>query len=218
MAQFQLRSIKSVLWFSFWLFCCCASVTANASSALDTPFSKKRGIVSKAESKNLSRLGKMGIMAAVSKPVVGMDIDHYRSFDTSVVLAPRSVADVIRKLIRKQLAARHMRHADHHKSQAGIATIMLSFRSKAGKISWEMILVAFDRKKAQAIVKESPGTRGLRLVLQSAIKVSVTRLYPEYAIDVKPGAEDTRSRNAINKLVKKSFAGLIQKSLQKKKP
>lgn len=184
-------------------------VVAEAQGAEGTPLSEAIGIVSATESSQLSRLGETGVMANLVKPVPGAEPERYKSFDNSVVFAPAGIADDVRKLVGDRIKQRGYSLDDQNTSTAGVASILAPFKTTSGQTSLELTLIAFDRAKAMTIVKTNPKLRGLPLVLQSAVWVSVARLYPPADVDLKKGMADEATVMALAKLFDKGFGGFM---------
>lgn len=147
---------------------------------------KELSLLLRGEARMTQRTGDL----SATVPVSGMmDIECYKTLDNSVISVHSSIqesdiiASYIRSVVTDKIKEGGYTLVDHQESQAGVATVLIPFQPESERIAWELIVVVFDREKGNNILKDSPETRGLPLVLQAAVSISVATLYPELDSD-----------------------------------
>lgn len=156
-------------------------------------------------------------MVLVNKPIKGMDLQRYTTFDNSVVILsniPDYMADeytnTIHRLVVEESSKYGFTLVKHQESQAGIACVLAPFRTEE-KMAFELIVIVFEREKGRTIMKESPNIRGLPLVLKSAIWYTVARFYPEGGLVLERGPTDKVISMTMQKLFDGTFRSFKMK-------
>ncbi len=181
------------------------------------PFSRNMQIISESDEFGLGQFGHFGLTERVVKPVPGMAAQNYQSFDESMVvtvnaggkIAPATL-DFIRGLVRDQVRQANFTVAPPDRSQAGIASILSTFRTAGGQITTELLVVVFDRAKMRALQQANPELRGLDAIFQAAIRAMVSHLYPATQLDLLHGAEAGATRDGLQILFKRCFSHFME--------
>jgi len=98
---------------------------------------------------------------------------------------------------------------DSTTSQAGVSVIFSPFRSLSGRTAFEIVVIVFDRKKGAHILKDSYEKQGLHVVLESAIWMSASRLYPPVDVPPWPDPDDRKAAALFEALFDSAFANFL---------
>ncbi len=185
-------------------------------SAFSIPFSLQSKIISTTEANGLAQFGSTGLTEYVVKQIPGMGDKTYQSFDNSIVvtinggvLDPRMLAH-IRSLVGERVQQRGFSVKEPSIAQAGIASVLSPFRAQSGRITWELLLVVFDRKKYNDALTSGGEVKGLEAVFQSAIRGIVVHLFPETDLDISNGINDQITLDGLRILFDKAFSHFMQ--------
>lgn len=192
--------------------------TASTSSrtVFSVPLSLKTGMISAAEANGLAQLGTAGLTEFVIKPVPGRDTSAFHTFDNSIVicanggvLSPGALA-TIRALLEEGVRARGFELTQPRQSQAGIATILSPFSTPSGRITWELMLVIFDRAKIQLPDANAGQSAMLEAIFKSAARGIVVHLYPETDLNLAQEPLDSTTHDGLRKLFDRGLTDFMK--------
>ena len=219
--------VRSVLAKCALLFLLAALHTTDASDVepiadpttkkpFNSPLSLQSGIISNTEANGLAQLGTAGFTEYIVKQVSGTDPEIYRTFDNSIVVTVNGgtldpkLLDHIRGLVADRVQQSGFSMTEPSKAQAGIASILSPFRARTGKVTWELLIVVFDRKKYGDQLSSGSDKNGLRLIFESAIRGIVVHVFPETDLDITNGINDQTTLDALRIMFDKAFSNFMQ--------
>ena len=194
--------MRNLIILSLLLLSACAT---SPQQGLSLPFSERADIIHAYEAINfvpVDRGEKDIILFYKSSPAE--TLNKYHSFDTSVMMQSnvvygsinnRQATSLMREYILKKLKHYKFEHTGKAQSQAGIAVMISSYQKILGKNIEELMMVVFDRNKAQALAGEMPELRGYRLLKETAIWVGVVRQVPTRQRDLSTGTHYMLTRD-----------------------
>jgi hypothetical protein len=181
------------------------------------PFSTQSGFFTRGDSSRLELSGISGKPVTRIKWVAGTDPRSYQIFDGSTVFiqegldtaAAGQYERAMRKWVEDRLRLRGMRVGDSKISQAGVSVVYSPFRSLSGRTAYEIVVIVFDRKKGAHILKDSYEKQGLHVVLESAVWMSATRLYPTMDVPPWPDPSDPKGAALLESLFDSAFTNFF---------
>jgi hypothetical protein len=181
------------------------------------PFSTQSGFFSRADSSRIELSGISGKPVTLIKRVAGMDPRSYQIFDGSTVFIPDGLDTAtagqyertMRRWVEDRIRLRGLTVGDAKTSQAGVSVVFTPFRSLSGRTAFEIVVIVFDRKKGVTILKDSYEKQGIHVVLESAVWMSVSRLYPTLNFPPWPDPADRNAAALLETLFDSAFANFL---------
>jgi hypothetical protein len=181
------------------------------------PFSTQSGFFTRADSSRLELSGISGKPVTRVKWVAGMDPRAYQLFDGSTVFVPEGLDTAaagqyertMRQWVEDRIRLRGLTVGDAKTSQAGVSVVFSPFRSFSGRTAYEIVVIVFDRKKGAHILKDSYEKQGLHVVLESAVWMSASRLYPTLDLPPWPDPTDRNAADLFKTLFDSAFANFL---------
>lgn len=187
-----------------------------ARQVFTAPLSLKTGMISATEANGLAQLGTAGFTEFVIKPVSEVAANTFQKFDNSLVicanggqLSPGALR-IIRALVAENARAHGFDIAEPRQSQAGIASILSPFRVPSGRVTWELILVVFDRAKLHLPEANAGQAAVLDAIYQAAVRGIVVHLYPETDLDLAQETLDSTTHDGLKKLITRGFTDFMK--------
>ena len=181
-----------------------------------TPLSLQSKIISATEANGLAQLGSTGLTEYVVKQIPGMDAQRYRAFDNSIVVnvnggtLSAEMVERIRSLVKERVVQSGFKLVEPTVSHAGIASILSPFQTPSGRITWELLLVVFDRAKFKTAETAAASAQGLQPVFQSAIRGIVVHLFPETDLKLSVSTPDQTTLDGLRIMFDKAFSNFMQ--------
>lgn len=181
-----------------------------------SPLSLKTGMISATEAHGLAQLGTAGLTEFVIKPVPGISANTFQKFDNSLVICANggrlslSALQTIRTLVADGARANGFDMAEPRQSQAGIASILSPFRAPSGRVTWELMLVVFNREKLQLPDASAGQSAALEAIYQSAVRGIVVHLYPETDLDLAQEILDSTTHDGLQKLFTRGMTDFMK--------
>ncbi len=193
-----------------------ASEKTAPRNVFSTPLSLQSKIISLAEANGLAQLGSAGLTEYVVKQIPGMDAQAYHAFDNSIVVSvnagvlPTEMVQHIRGLVAQRIAQGGFKLVEPSEARAGIASILSPFKTPNGHITWELLLVVFDRAKFKTLETAATPVQGLQLVFQSAIRGIVVHLFPETDLNLSGSTPDQTTLDGLRIMFDRGFSNFMQ--------
>ncbi|MBI3609539.1 MAG: hypothetical protein HY204_02420 [Nitrospirae bacterium] len=181
------------------------------------PFSKQSGILSHNESSRIELAGGSGSPVTMVRLLTGKKLRSYQRLDTSTVFFPdtidkntaRQYTQKMHRWVADRIRKRGYTVGNAETSQAGVSIVYSPFRSLSGRTAFEIIVIVFDRKKGAHILNEAFEKNGLPVVLESAVWISATRLYPKTDLPPWPDPTDRETAELFKSLLDSAFANFV---------
>jgi hypothetical protein len=177
------------------------------------PFSTLSGFFTRSDSSRIELAGVSGHPVTIFKSIAGMEPRLYQIFDGSTVFLPstldtataRQYGRTVRQWVEDRIRLLGFAVGNANTSQAGVSVVYSPFRSMSGRTAFEIVLIVFDRKKGAHILKDSYEKQGLPVVLESAIWMSASRLYPTMNLPPWPDPTDRNAAAVFETLFDSAF-------------
>lgn len=185
-------------------------------AVFETPLSLTTKLITAVEANGLAQLGQSGLTEFVIKPVPGISVNAFRSFDNSLVISANggklsaAALQSVRTLLAEGVRASGFEIIEPQQSQAGIATILSPFRAPSGRVTWELMLVVFDREKFQAPAVGAAQSAVLASVFKSAVRGIVVHLYPETNLDLTQEVLDSTTHDGLRTLFNRGLTHFMK--------
>lgn len=188
----------------------------DARKVFATPLSLKSGMITATEANGLAQLGTAGLTEFVIKPIPGISAGAFRKFDNSVVICANGgrlspgALQAIRSLVADGVRANGFDMIEPQQSQAGIASILSPFRTPSGRITWELMLIVFDREKLQMPDANAGQSAALKAIYAAAVHGIVVHLYPETDLDLAQKTLDSTTHDGLRKLIARGMTDFMK--------
>ena len=188
----------------------------DARQVFAAPLSLKTGMISASEANGLAQLGTAGFTEYVIKPVPGIAANIFRKFDNSLVICANggrlspSALQTIRTLVADGAHDNGFDIVEPRQSQAGIASILSPFRAPSGRVTWELMLVVFNRDKLQLPDARAGQSALLEAIYKSAVRGIVVHLYPETDLDLAQETLDSTTHDGLRKLISRGMTDFMK--------
>lgn len=180
------------------------------------PLSLQSKIISVTEANALAKFGSAGLTEFVVKQIPGLNPERYHTFDNSMVVAANGgllseqAVAYLRERVAEQVLASGFKLADPSVSQAGVATILSPFKAASGRVTWELLLVVFDRAQLQNVHVKGTQFAVLEAVFKSSIRGVVVHLFPETDLNLSSAVLGPTTLDGLRKMFDRGFVNFMR--------